>query len=140
MYKILIVEDDQTNSKLIAEYLEKWEYTAKVATVLIIYYKQITEGYEDKERFRILQDVGMSKKEVSQTIRSQVLFVFFLPLLTVITHILVAFPLVNKLLLSMNLDNTKLFLSSTGIVIVILAFLYTVVYRWTARIYYRIVN
>lgn len=111
-----------------------------VATVLIIYYKQITEGYEDKNRFRILQEVGMSKKEVSETIRSQVLFVFFLPLFTAIMHILVAFPLVNKLLLSMNLDNTKLFLSSTGIVIVIFGLIYTVVYRWTAQIYYRIVN
>lgn len=111
-----------------------------VATVLIIYYKQITEGYEDKKRFRILQDVGLSKGEVSETIRSQVLFVFFLPLLTAITHIFVAFPLVNKLLLSMNLDNTKLFLISTGIVIIVFGLIYTVVYRWTARIYYRIVN
>lgn len=111
-----------------------------VATVLIIYYKQISEGYEDRHRFRILQKVGMSKSEVKKTIRSQILLVFFLPLATAIIHIMVAFPLVNKILEMLYLTNTKLFLSFTGIVIVVFAVIYGIVYRWTAKVYYKIVD
>ncbi len=111
-----------------------------VATVLIIYYKQISEGYEDRERFAILQKVGMSKNEVKRTIRSQILTVFFLPLFTAIIHIMVAFPIVSKILAILNLTNTRLFLIFTGIVILVFAVAYGIVYRWTARVYYRIVN
>lgn len=111
-----------------------------VATVLIIYYKQISEGYEDSNRFKILQKVGMSKSEVKKTIRSQTLIVFFLPLVTAIIHIMVAFPLVSKILAILNLTNTKLFLSFTGIVILVFGIVYGIVYRWTARVYYKIVN
>lgn len=111
-----------------------------IATVLIIYYKQISEGYDDKERFVILQKVGMSKKEIKKTIGNQILLVFFLPLVTAIIHIIVAFPLVSKILAILNLTNTKLFLSFTGIVILVFALGYGIVYKWTARIYFRIVN
>lgn len=111
-----------------------------VATVLIIYYKQISEGYEDRERFNILQKVGMSKSEVKNTIRSQTLIVFFLPLVTAIIHIMVAFPLVSKILAILNLNNTKLFLICTGIVILVFGIAYGIVYRWTAKVYYKIVN
>lgn len=111
-----------------------------VATVLIIYYKQISEGYEDRKRFEILQKVGMSKKEVKETIKSQILIIFFLPLITAIIHIMVAFPLVNKILILLNLNNSKLFLLFTGIVILVFGLAYGIVYRWTARIYYKIVN
>ncbi len=111
-----------------------------IATVLIIYYKQISEGYDDKERFEILQKVGMSKEEVRKTIRSQILIVFFLPLITAIIHITVAFPLVKKIMSIMNLTNTNLFLIFTGVVILIFGIVYALVYRWTARIYYKIVN
>lgn len=111
-----------------------------VATVLIIYYKQISEGYEDSHRFKILQKVGMSKCEVKKTIKSQTLLVFFLPLVTAIVHIMVAFPLVSKILAILNLTNTKLFLSFTGIVILVFGIAYGIVYRWTARVYYKIVN
>ena len=74
-----------------------------VATVLIIYYKQISEGYDDRERFQIMQKVGMSKKEVKYSIKNQVLSVFFLPLITAVIHVMVAFPVVMKLLALLNL-------------------------------------
>lgn len=111
-----------------------------IATVLIIYYKQITEGYEDKDRFTILQKVGMSKKEVKKTIRSQILLVFFLPLFVAILHTVVAFPLMNKILMGLDLDNTRLFLSLTALVVFLFAIAYGWVYRLTARVYYRLVN
>lgn len=111
-----------------------------IATVLIIYYKQISEGYDDSERFKILQNVGMSKNEVRKTIKSQIMIVFFLPLVTAIIHIGVAFPLVTKIMSLLNLTNTKLFLIFTIVVILVFAIIYALVYRWTARIYYKIVN
>lgn len=111
-----------------------------IATVLIIYYKQISEGYDDRERFTILQKVGMSKEEVKRTIKSQILMVFFLPLVTAIIHTVVAFPLVSKILAVLNLTNTRLFLSMTAIVVLIFTLGYGIVYKWTARVYYRIVN
>ncbi len=111
-----------------------------ITTILIIYYKQISEGYDDKERFIILQKVGMSKDEVKKTIKSQILLVFFLPLVTAIIHIMVAFPLVRKILALFDLTNTKLFLSTATIVILVFAIGYSIVYKWTAKVYYRIVN
>ncbi|HEY8362585.1 MAG TPA: FtsX-like permease family protein [Tissierellaceae bacterium] len=111
-----------------------------IVTVLIIYYKQITEGYDDRERFVILQKVGMSKMEVKKAIKSQILLVFFLPLITAIIHIMFAFPLVRKILALMSLTNTKLFLSTTAIVILVFAIGYGIVYKWTAKAYYKIVN
>lgn len=111
-----------------------------IATVLIIYYKQISEGYDDHERFKIMQKVGMSKKEVKEAIISQVMIVFFLPLITAVIHIMVAFPVVRKILALLNLTNTKLFLGFTGIVILIFTIVYAVVYRITAKVYYKIVN
>lgn len=111
-----------------------------IVTVLIIYYKQITEGYDDRERFVILQKVGLSKMEVKKAIKSQILLVFFLPLITAIIHIMFAFPLVRKILALMSLTNTKLFLSTTAIVILVFAIGYGIVYKWTAKAYYKIVN
>lgn len=80
-----------------------------MATVLIMYYKQITEGYEDKQRFMILQNVGMSHHEVKQTIRSQILTVFFLPLITAGIHIGFAFPFLYRIMTLMILFNLRLF-------------------------------
>lgn len=111
-----------------------------IATVVIIYYKQVSEGYDDHDRFKIMQKVGMSKKEVKEAIRSQIMIIFFLPLITAIIHIMVAFPVVSKILALLNLINVKLFLGFTGIVILIFTIVYTVVYRLTAKIYYKIVN
>lgn len=111
-----------------------------MATVLIIYYKQVSEGFDDKERFQIMQKVGMSKKEVKKSIHSQVLMVFFLPLLTAVIHIAFAFPLITKLLLLLNLSNTVLFLLCTGATIFFFALVYILVYFLTAKAYYKIVN
>lgn len=111
-----------------------------MATVLIIYYKQISEGYDDKERYQIMQKVGMSKKEVRSSIRSQVLSVFFLPLIVAVIHIAVAFKVITKLLALLNLMNVSLFFVCTVITIAVFAVFYAVVYALTAREYYRIVN
>lgn len=111
-----------------------------MATVLIIYYKQITEGYEDQARFSILQKVGMSLAEVRATIRVQVLMVFFLPLAVAVLHVAVAFPLLSRLLALFGLYNTSVFILANGIVILIFALMYTAVFAITAREYYKIVK
>lgn len=110
-----------------------------MATILIIYYKQISEGYDDKERFQIMQKVGLSKAEVKKTIHSQVLTVFFLPLITAVIHIVFAFPVITRLLAMLNLTNVTLFGIFTGITILIFAIVYGIVYSITAREYYKIV-
>lgn len=111
-----------------------------MATVLIIYYKQISEGYDDKERFEIMQKVGMSKHEIKKTIRSQVLMVFFLPLVATVIHIAFAFPMITKLLAVLNLRNVSLFMISTLITILVFAVIYAIVFSLTARVYYKIVE
>ena len=111
-----------------------------VAAALIIYYKQISEGYDDRERFLIMQKVGMERREVRASIRSQVLMVFFLPLAVACIHVIAAFPLVSKLLALMNFVNTKLYLICTGISFLVFAGMYIMIYFLTARIYYRIVS
>ncbi|MGL4337234.1 MAG: FtsX-like permease family protein [Turicibacter sp.] len=111
-----------------------------MATVLIIYYKQVSEGYDDKERFNIMQKVGMSKTEIKKTIRTQVLMVFFLPLVFTIIHIAFAFPIITKLLAMLNLINTPLFLFATIITVLIFTVIYGVVFLLTARTYYKIVE
>ncbi len=110
------------------------------ATVLIIYYKQISEGYEDRERFVIMQKVGMSWEEVRSAIHSQVLTVFFLPLVVAGIHVAVAFPLIGKLLLLFNMNNTRLYIECTGACFLVFALFYVAVYMLTARTYYRIVR
>lgn len=111
-----------------------------MATILIIYYKQISEGYDDKERFEIMQKVGMSNEEVQGSIRSQVLTVFFLPLITAGIHISFAFPFIVKILSMLNLTNTKLFILCTVVSFIIFALIYSVIYILTARAYYKIVR
>ena len=111
-----------------------------MATILIMYYKQITEGYEDKQRFTILQNVGMSHHEVKQTIRSQILTVFFLPLVTAGVHIGFAFPFLYRILTLMNLFNLRLFTLCTVGCFLAFALFYGVVYWLTSRIYYGIVK
>lgn len=111
-----------------------------MATVLIIYYKQISEGYDDRERYQIMQKVGMGKKEVKKSIRSQVLLVFFLPLAVAVIHVAVAFTVVKKLLAILYLTNEPLFFMCTVATVAIFAVFYAVVYGITAREYYRIVK
>ena len=110
------------------------------ATVLIIYYKQVTEGYEDEARFEIMRKVGMTAKDIRRSINSQMLTVFFLPLVTAAIHTAFAFPIVQKLLAIFNLQNTVLSLMVTLAAIVIFGIFYGVVYKITSNAYYAIVS
>lgn len=111
-----------------------------MATVLIMYYKQITEGFEDKSRFEIMQNVGMSHREVKKSINSQILTVFFLPLVTAGMHIAFAFPFIFKIMALMGLLNMHLYALCTIGVFLAFALFYTVVYMLTAKLYYGIVK
>lgn len=111
-----------------------------LAAVLIMYYKQVTEGYEDNERFDILKKVGMTGREVRKTINSQVLTVFSLPLAAAAVHMAFAFPMVSKLLKVFSLSNTPLFLTVTGATIAVFAALYVGAYLITSRAYLAIVS
>lgn len=111
-----------------------------IAAVLIIYYKQISEGYEDQSRFEIMQKVGMTKKDIRKSINSQMLTVFFLPLLFAIVHLGFAFPIINKLLLLFGLDNLGLLLLTAAIGALVFALFYIIVYRVTSNAYYSIVS
>ena len=111
-----------------------------MATVLIIYYKQISEGYEDHDRFRIMQQVGMSRKEVKRAINKQILLVFFLPLLMAALHMVFAFEIIYNMLLVFGMVNRLLFFGCTAVTFLIFAAAYVVVYRITARTYYRLVE
>ena len=110
------------------------------ATVLIIYYKQISEGYEDRERYQIMKKVGMSDGEIKQTIRSQTLLVFFLPLVFAGIHTAFAFPMLNKLLHLILLSSTSLFVICTLITFAVFALIYVIIYSMTAKTYYKIVH
>ncbi len=111
-----------------------------MATVLIIYYKQISEGYDDKERFAIMQKVGMELREVKASIRSQVLMVFFLPLAVAGIHTAASFKLMSKILAVLNFVNVRLYVLCTVIVYLVFAGMYTGIYVITAKVYYRIVS
>lgn len=111
-----------------------------VATILIIYYKQISEGYDDRERYVIMQKVGMSQAEVKRSIHSQILTVFFLPLITAGVHTAFAFPVISKILALLSMSNTTLFALCTVGCFLVFALLYSLIYALTARAYYRIVS
>ncbi|MPQ30174.1 ABC transporter permease [Clostridium estertheticum] len=111
-----------------------------MGTVLIIYYKQISEGYDDSERFKIMQKVGMSKKEVKNTINKQILMVFFFPLAVAVIHIAFTFNVVSKLLSWFGLFRTSTLILAIAGTVVIFAVLYAVVYGLTAKTYYKIVQ
>lgn len=111
-----------------------------MATVLIIYYKQISEGYEDKERFEIMQKVGMSQELVKKSIRSQVLTLFLLPPVIAGIHELFAFPFISKILEVFGLENLHLYAISSIICFIIFIIVYILIYSLTARSYYKIVK
>ena len=110
-----------------------------LATVLIIYYKQISEGFEDRGRFEILQKVGMDRREVKKVITTQILQVFFLPILLASVHIGFAFPIVRRILAILGFINVRLFVGCTLVSILVFAAAYGAVYYLTAGVYYRIV-
>ena len=109
-------------------------------TVLIIFYKQISEGYEDKSRFAIMEKVGMSSAEVKATIRSQVRTVFLLPIIMASIHIAAAFPMIRRLLLMFGFTNTRLFAFCVIGTILVFLVIYLLVFMQTSRIYYKIVG
>ena len=111
-----------------------------LAAVLIIYYKQLSEGYEDEARFSIMQKVGMTKKDIKKSINSQLLTVFFLPLLLAASHLAFAFPIIRKLLLLFGFESVTLFAATTGISLIVFALFYAAVYKLTAGAYYKIVS
>ena len=110
------------------------------ATVLIIYYKQLSEGYDDRKRFHIMQQVGMTHEEVSSAIRSQVLMVFFLPLVTACIHTCFAFPIICRLLSLLLMRTTALLVACMVGCFVVFGIIYVLVYLMTARTYNRIVQ
>ncbi len=111
-----------------------------LSTVLLIYYKQISEGYDDRENYQIMQKVGMDRREVRRVIRSQILAVFFLPLLGAFLHVAFAFRVMTMLLEVMFVANVPLFLLCTAGVTAVFTVFYVAVYMITSREYYRIVR
>lgn len=111
-----------------------------MVTVMIIFYKQITEGYDDRERYQILEKVGMSSREVKDTIKSQIRIVFVLPIFAAVVHVTAAFPMVNRILKMLNLNNEKLFAGCLAATIIVFAVIYYLVFKVTSRTYYKIVK
>ena len=111
-----------------------------MGTAMIIYYKQISERYEDQKRFEIMQKVGLSRREVRSSVRRQILMVFFLPLLMAMLHITMAFPMIRRMLLLFGMTNTKLFIGCTAGTVLIFAVVYGLIYLMTARSYYHIIE
>lgn len=111
-----------------------------IVTVMIIFYKQITEGYDDRERYQILEKVGMSSREVKDTIKSQIRIVFVLPIFAAAVHVTAAFPMVNRILKMLNLNNEKLFAGCLAATIIVFAVIYYLVFKVTSMAYYKIVK
>lgn len=111
-----------------------------LSTVMIIYYKQISEGYEDRERFLIMQKVGLSKAEIKKSIHSQIMLVFFLPLVTAIIHCIVALKIVAACLQMVVIVHMPTFIASAIVVCILFSLIYALVYKITSKEYYNIVN
>ena len=111
-----------------------------MATVLIIYYKQVSEGYQDRVRFEILQKVGMDRHEVGSTIRRQILMVFFLPLAGAVLHLGFSFGFLPKMLALFGLYNVPLYVLCAVLTLAVFALIYLVVFAVTARTYGRLVR
>lgn len=111
-----------------------------MVTVMIIFYKQISEGYDDKARYEIMEKVGMSNDEVKKSITSQVRMVFFLPIILAACHLAAAFPLLRRLLVMFNLTDVKLIVVCMVATLLVFVAIYYIVFKITSRAYYRIVG
>ncbi len=111
-----------------------------VATVLIIYYKQITEGFEDQKRFEIMQKVGMTKNDIKKSINSQMLTVFFFPPFLAVVHLSFAMPMMFEMLKLFHVNNVPLLIGIAAVCVTIFAIGYITVYKLTSNTYYRIVS
>ncbi len=105
-----------------------------------MYYKQISEGYEDRSRFEIMQKVGMTKREIRRSVNSQVITVFFLPLAAAGLHLAFAFPMIQKCMLLFGVTNGKLLVLVTLASFGLFALFYVLAYRITSHSYYAIVS
>ncbi len=111
-----------------------------ISQVVIMYYKQISEGYEDKGNFEIMRKVGITDKQIKQSIRSQVLLIFFSPLIIATLHTIVAYPFIEKILRLFLITDNSIFLQALAVTIVVFAIFYLIVYAITSKIYYRIIK
>ena len=111
-----------------------------VATVLIIYYKQISEGYGDQKNFQIMSKIGLANREISHIINSQIRMVFLLPIIMAVVHICFAFPIIKNIMSMLNLTNVKLFMGCTAGTVLVFLLIYMLVYKITFRVYYQIVG
>lgn len=111
-----------------------------IATTLIMYYKQMSEGLDDGKRYEILQKVGLSHEEVKKTIHSQILIVFFMPLVMAGIHILFAFNMIYRMFEMFGMTNKLLFMEITAGVFVIFSIFYFITYQCTAKVYYQIIS
>ena len=111
-----------------------------VSQVVIMYYKQISEGYEDKGKFGIMRKVGLTDRQIKQSIRSQVLMIFFAPLAIATLHTIVAYPFIEKILKLFLATDNNVFLIALAVTIAVFAVFYLIVYLITSRIYYRIIK
>ncbi|WP_034450888.1 ABC transporter permease [Butyrivibrio sp. AE2032] len=111
-----------------------------VSCVLIIYYKQISEGFEDQSRFGIMQKVGMTKENIRNSINSQMLTVFLIPIVVACIHLAVVLPIIHKLLKLFGHNNMPLLLACAGICVLICGIFYATIYKITSNAYYKIVS
>ena len=111
-----------------------------IGTILITYFKQISEGYDDRSRFQIMQKVGLDKEMIRDTSRSQVVWMFMLPLIVATVHTVFAYPIVQKLLMAFGLTSHKVLIASLAGVVLVFSLIYWIIYRLTARIYFSIVQ
>ena len=111
-----------------------------LGVALIIYYKQYSEGHEDKKSYKILQEVGMSQKAVKKTINSQTLLVFFMPLAMATLHFFVALVMLKQMLMVFGVVSSSMIYTVSGITLLAVALFYFIIYKWTSRTYYRIIK
>ena len=111
-----------------------------LGAALIIYYKQYSEGHEDKKSYKILQEVGMSQKAVKKTINSQTLLVFFMPLAMATLHFFVALVMLKQMLMVFGVVSSSMIYTVSGITLLAVALFYFIIYKWTSRTYYRIIE
>lgn len=111
-----------------------------LGAALIIYYKQYSEGHEDKKSYKILQEVGMGQKAVKKTINSQTLTVFFMPLVMATLHFVIALIMLKQMLLSFGVTSSLMIYTVSGITLLAVTLIYFVIYKWTSRTYYRIIE
>ena len=107
---------------------------------MIMYYKQVSEGFEDQSRFDIMQKVGMTKEDIRKSINSQMLTVFLIPIIFACIHLAVVLPIVNKLLMLFGLFDIQRLIITSGVCVLICSVVYAVIYRVTSNAYYRIVS